>query len=60
MTSAKINKIKKMAENIVVKNIIYTNEALRGSFLIFEGSFLHFGGEIAPSPRVIFSPTTCH
>ena len=26
----------------------------RASFLIFEGSFLHFGGEIARSPRVIF------
>ena len=27
-----------------------------GSCLIFEGSFLHVGGEIARSPRVFFIP----
>ena len=26
----------------------------RGSFFIFEGSFLHFGSEIAQSPRVFY------
>ena len=31
---------------------VYGN--FQGLFFIFEGSFLHFGGEIARSPRVIF------
>ena len=33
---------------------VYSN--FQGLFFIFEGSFLHFGGEIARSPCVIFSP----
>ena len=32
---------------------------LRGSFSILQGSFWHFGGEIALSPRVFFSPDWC-